>query len=237
VTAHLDGGETVTARSLVIAVGADYRRLSCPNCEKYDGVGVYYGASHQEAQQCRGETVVVVGGGNSAGQAAINLAQCADRVLLVVRRGGLAETMSRYLIDRLDRCGNVELVTDTELTDFHGDARLTAVTMTDRDGRETRMDTRSVFVMIGADPRTDWLRGCVGLDDRGFVVTGRAATQHPEFADHWGPTDREPFMLETTRPGVFAVGDVRADSIKRVASAVGEGSMAVSYVHQHLATR
>jgi len=232
----LDSAEVVTARSVVIAVGADYRRLPCPQCDEFDGVGVYYGASHQEAQQCRDEAVVVVGGGNSAGQAAVNLSQTAARVFLVIRRDSLAETMSRYLIDRIDRCENVELVTESELTGFDGDGRLERVTMTRRDGATRELDTRSVFVMIGADPRTEWLRGCVGLDRKGFVVTGEAARQHAEFVEHWGENDRQPYLLETTRPGVFAVGDVRAGSVKRVASAVGEGSMAVSYVHQHLAT-
>ncbi|MEM1209618.1 MAG: FAD-dependent oxidoreductase [Planctomycetota bacterium] len=232
---RLSGGEVVTARSVVVAVGVDYRKLPCPDCERYDGRGVYYGASHQEAEQCRDETVVVVGGGNSAGQAAINLAQTAAHVLLVIRRDSLAESMSRYLIDRIDRADNIELVTETQLTGFVGEGGLKRVTMTRRDGGESKVETSSVFVMIGADPRTDWLRGCVGLDDRGFIVTGEDARHHPDFADHWGQTNREPFLLETTRPGIFAVGDVRSGSIKRVASAVGEGSMAVKYVHEHLA--
>ncbi|MEO0587080.1 MAG: FAD-dependent oxidoreductase [Planctomycetota bacterium] len=231
----LDGGEVVEARSVVIAVGANYRKLPCADCERFDGKGVYYGASHQEARQCSGETVVVVGGGNSAGQAAINLSQTAACVKIVIRRDSLAATMSRYLIDRIDRADNIELVTETELTGFYGEAGLERVRMTKRDGTETMLDTRSVFVMIGADPRTAWLADCVGLDRRGFVVTGEEARQHPEFAAHWGQTERAPFLLEGTRPGVFAVGDVRSGSIKRVASAVGEGSMAVKYVHEHLA--
>ena len=234
---ELEDGQRLEARSVVIATGAEYRRLPAEGAEDFEGSGIYYSATHAEALQCADEEVIVVGGGNSAGQAAINLAGYARRVYLVVRRGTLTETMSRYLVDRIERNDTVELVTNTELTAFHGeDGELRAATAVDRrDGSERTLETRAVFAMIGAVPRTEALQGAVGLDERGFVVTGEDAGRHPDFESHW-TEDRQPYLLETTRPGVFAAGDARSGSTKRVASAVGEGSMAVTYVHQVLAS-
>ncbi|MEM8494515.1 MAG: FAD-dependent oxidoreductase [Planctomycetota bacterium] len=235
-TLTLCDGSKVKARSIVLACGADYRKLpSCP--ERYDNKGVYYGASHTEAERCEGETAVVIGGGNSAGQAAVNLAKHAACVKLVIRRGGLEATMSDYLIQRVTATKKIELVTHREIEACHGDDKLDAVTLCDsrtKQGCET-IDACAVFAMVGADPRTDWLHGCVGLDDKCFVVTGQAAEAHPDFADHWGDTSRRPGHLETTRPGIFAVGDVRHGAINRVAAAIGEGGMAVTFVHRALA--
>ncbi len=232
---ELEGGERLEARAVVIATGADYRRLKTPGCAELDGKGVYYGASHTEAVQCTGERVVVIGGGNSAGQAAVNLAQHADHVSVVIRRGSLHETMSRYLVDRIDRAVNIELITESEADEFLGEGHLeTLVLRHTSTGERRRVATKSVFVMIGAEPRTCWLSGCVGLDGHGFIPTGTEAKLHPAFAKHWSGGG-EPSLLETTRPGIFAVGDVRAGSIKRVASAVGEGAMAVKLVHTYLA--
>lgn len=235
-SARLDDGQTVAARSVVIATGASYRRLPLDDCRRYEGLGVYFGATHTEALQCAGETVVIVGGGNSAGQAAVFLGGHAARVLLVVRGDSLAASMSRYLIDRIEKQPNVTLRARTEVAGVGGNGHLETVLLRGRDGaREETVETPSLFVMIGADPHTDWLAGCVGLDPRGFVVTGPDAERHPDFARHWCRPERSPSMLETTRPGVFAVGDVRSGSVKRVASAVGEGAMAVQLVHGFLA--
>ena len=187
----------------------------------------------------------MVGGGNSAGQAAVNLSAHARHVRVVIRGPELRRTMSEYLVSRLEHTDNIELMPNTEITRFQGDGRLQKVVARSKPGGAlTEIKTGAVFVMIGAEPRTDWLRGCVGLDGHGFVATGDAARRHPERPQHRGSpgsggvagNPREPVLLETTRPGVFAVGDVRAGSVKRVASAVGEGAMAVRLVHEYLAS-
>lgn len=231
----LDDGQELDARAVVIATGAEYRRLELDGLERFEGSGVYYAATHLEAQQCAQEDVVVVGGGNSAGQAAVQLSRHARRVRMAIRGPSLAKTMSRYLVDRIERTPNIELLARTELRALHGDPELQAVTAVQGAERVQRtIDARAVFVMIGALPRTGVLRGTVGLDERGFVVTGEDAAAHEQFAAHW-VADRAPYLLETTRPAVFAVGDVRSGSTKRVASAVGDGAMAVRYVHETLA--
>jgi len=233
----LDDGQELDAGAVVIATGAEYRKLGAAGCDRFEGAGVFYAASHLEALGCRGRDVIVIGGGNSAGQAAIFLSQQAARVMLVVRRDGLGETMSEYLIRRIEQREKIELVTLSEVTELHGEARLEGATLRRKDGRTRRVEAAAVFPMIGAAPRTNWLAGCVGLDAKGFVVTGSDAAGHPDFAAHWGEPGRAPFLLETTRSGIFAVGDVRSGSIKRVASAVGEGSMAVKFVHEIVARR
>ena len=233
---ELEDDQVLEAHAVIIAIGAEYRRLPAEGAQDFEGSGIYYSATHAEALQCTGEEVIVVGGGNSAGQATLNLAGYARRVYLVVRRDSLTETMSRYLTDRIERNESIELVTNTELRAFHGEGgKLRAATAVDRrDGSERTLHTRAIFAMIGAVPRTEALQGAVGLDERGFVVTGEDAGRHPDFEHHWTGGDRQPYLLETTRPGVFAAGDARSGSTKRVASAVGEGSMAVTYVHQVL---
>ena len=195
---------------------------------------MYYGATFMEAQLCRGEEVVVVGGGNSAGQAAVYLAETAKRVHMLVRSTGLAQSMSRYLIRRIEENPVIDLRTNTELTALGGGSHLERVRWRNRQSAATEThDIRHVFIMAGAAPSTRWLDGCVGLDAKGFIKTGPDLLQDDLAAARW-PLARAPHLLETSLPGVFAVGDVRAGNVKRVASAVGEGSIAVSFVHRAL---
>lgn len=228
------GGQRVPARTVVIATGAEYRKLPLENISRFEGAGVYYGATFMEAQLCGGEEVIVVGGGNSAGQAAVFLAGIARKVHMLVRSNGLASTMSRYLIRRIEESPRIVLRTRTVISALHGDRHLDRVTVQDREaGRESTEPIRHVFVMMGARPNTHWLDGCVTLDANGFIKTGPDLTQK-DLTDAKWPLPRAPHLLETSLPGVFAVGDVRAGNVKRVASAVGEGSIAVSFVHQAL---
>ena len=228
-------GQRVPARTVVIATGAEYRRLPLDNISAFEGAGVYYGATFMEAQLCSGEEVIVIGGGNSAGQAAVFLAGWVRKVHMVVRSTGLAATMSRYLIRRIEENPAIVLRTRTEVAALHGNGHLERVTVRDNEsGRETTEPIRHVFVMMGARPNTRWLAGCVTLDANGFIKTGSDLTAEDLAATKW-PLTRAPHLFETSLPGVFAVGDVRAGNVKRVASAVGEGSIAVSFVHQVLA--
>ena len=232
---EIDDGPRVPARTVIIATGAAYRKLVHRElvCSSRDA-GVYYGATFMEAQLCRGEEVVVVGGGNSAGQAAVFLAQTAKRVHMLVRANGLAETMSRYLIRRIEQNPAIVLRTNTEIVALEGSDHLERVRWRDdQTGDIETHDIRHVFLMTGAVPSTKWLEGCVALDAKGFIKTGPDLSQDDLAAAHW-PLARAPHLLETSLPGVFAVGDVRAGNIKRVASAVGEGSIAISFVHQAL---
>jgi thioredoxin reductase (NADPH) len=231
---EIDGGPKISARTVVIASGAAYRKLALEHMTRFEGAGIYYGATAMEAGLCRDEEVIVVGGGNSAGQAAVFLSEYAKRVHVLVRSEGLADTMSRYLIRRVEDNPAIELRTHTEITGVEGDGHLERVqwTNTQQDAVETR-DIRHIFVMTGADPCTGWLAGCVALDDKGFIKTGPDLSPEDLATAHW-PLARPPFLLETSLPGVFAVGDVRGGNIKRVASAVGEGSIAVAFVHRVL---
>ena len=229
-----DDGSTISARTVIIATGAAYRKLAVENMGRFEGVGVYYGATAMEAALCRGEEVVVVGGGNSAGQAAVFLAQTCRRVHVLVRGDGLAGTMSRYLIRRIETSGAITLRTRTEIVGVEGDGHLERVVCRDHQRSETEsLDCRHVFVMTGADPTTRWLDGCVALDANGFVKTGPEVSADDLAASSWALA-RAPHLLETNRPGIFAVGDVRRSSMKRVASAVGEGSTAIAFVHRVL---
>jgi thioredoxin reductase (NADPH) len=232
-TIEIDNGPRVPTRTVIIATGAEYRKLPLENIAQFEGAGVYYGATFIESQLCEGEEVVVVGGGNSAGQAAVFLAQTASKVHVLIRSRGLADSMSRYLIRRIEEHPAIVLRTCTELTALLGNGQLERVEWRkDNEPAETH-DIRHVFVMTGAAPSTNWLSGCLTLDPRGFIKTGPDLTPEELSAAKW-PLARPPHLLETSRPGVFAVGDVRAGNIKRVASAVGEGSIAVSFVHQAL---
>jgi thioredoxin reductase (NADPH) len=231
---EMDDNMRVPARTIIIATGAEYRVPTIENLSEFKGVGVYYGATFMEAQLCRGEEVVVMGGGNSAGQAAVFLAQTAKRVHMLVRSKGLAESMSRYLIRRIEQNPAIVLRTHTEIVGLEGSSHLERVRWRDdQAGNIETHDIRHVFVMTGAVPSTDWLRGCVALEAKGFIQTGPDLSQDDLAAAHW-PRARAPHLLETSLPGVFAVGDVRGGNIKRVASAVGEGSIAISFVHQVL---
>jgi len=233
----LDDGTSIPTRAIVIATGAQYKKPAIANLQRFEGQGVYYGATYMEAQLCEGEDVVVVGGGNSAGQAAVFLSQTARKVYMLVRSGGLAETMSRYLIQRIDENPRIELHCRTEISALDGDTHLESVTWKDKETAESSTHKiRHVFIMAGASPRTDWLRDCLALDDKGFILTGRDLDPvlGSNGAMKW-PLSRPPLMLETSLPGVFAVGDVRAGNVKRVASAVGEGAISISLVHRALA--
>lgn len=227
-------GARIAARTLILATGATYRRLPLENLARFEGAGVYYEATFLEAQLCDAAEVIVVGGGNSAGQAAVFLAQTARRVHLLVRSGGLAESMSRYLIRRIDGNEAITLHTCTEIVALEGGDHLERVRWRDKNTETfSTHDIRHVFVMTGAVPSTDWLDNCLALDSRGFIKTGTDLSPEDLGAARW-PLSRSPFLLETSLPGVFAVGDVRGGSVKRVASAVGEGSIAVALVHQAL---
>ncbi len=227
---HLDSGEIVTTKCLLIATGADYRRLNVEGCERFEGKGVYYAATLAEGQMCRGAQVVLVGGGNSAGQAAVFLAQYASKVLLLIRGDDLYKNMSSYLARRIEQTANIELLVNTTIRRMSGDGHLGSVEIVnEKTGQERPVETPAVFSFIGAVPRTDWLPPEIERDAGGFIRTGAALAQSP----HW-TSRRQPSLLETSRPGVFAAGDVRSGSIKRVASAVGEGSMVVQFVHEFL---
>lgn len=230
----IDDGTQILAKTVVIATGAEYRKLPLENISQFEGAGVYYGATFIESKLCAGEEVCVVGGGNAAGQAAVFLAQSARHVHMVVRSDGLAASMSRYLIRRIEESPRITLHTKTEIVGLEGDDHLERVNWRNGNGDTAeRKDIRHVFVMTGATPSTHWLDGCVVLDDHGFIKTGSDLTPDELAAAHW-PLARPPYLLETSKPGVFAVGDVRCGNIKRVASAVGEGSIAISFVHQAL---
>ena len=223
------GGEEVSARAVILAMGVNYRRLDVPGLDELTGAGVFYGASSSEAQALEGKRSFVVGGGNSAGQAAIHLSRHAERVTMVIRSGGLEKTMSSYLREAIDAADNVELLTNTEVVEVAGDTQLRKLTLRGAGSDLRRVSADGLFIMIGARPHTDWLPESVTCDSRGFVLTG----EHVVERGAW-PLERSPLMLETSLPGVFAAGDVRHRSIKRVAAAVGQGAAAVQQVHDRL---
>jgi thioredoxin reductase (NADPH) len=225
-----DGGQ-VYGRAIVVAAGAQYRKLQLPNLGQFEGSGgIYYGATQVEAQICRGEEIIVVGGGNSAGQAALYLSDFAGHVYILVRGSGLGDTMSRYLISRIEACDKITVKPCTEVEALEGGRHLERVTWRDsRTGEREVHEIQHLFLMTGAKPNTAWLAGCLALDGKQFIRTGM------DLGPDWNAR-RPPYLLETSVPGIFAVGDIRAGSIKRVASAVGEGSMAVQFVHRVLST-
>jgi len=224
------------ARSVIAASGARYRRLEVPGLERFEGVSVHYAATEAEAQPFEGEEIAIVGGGNSAGQAALFLAGRARRVYLLIRGHDLGKGMSSYLVDRVTDAENVELLANTEVRELVGADRIEGVVVEDnRSGARWSLGAKALFVFIGAQANTGWLQGAVELDERGFVLTGGELSRSVLEGDAWQELSREPYLLETSLPGVFAAGDVRSGSIKRVASAVGEGAMAVRLVHQYLA--
>jgi thioredoxin reductase (NADPH) len=224
----------ISCHALMVATGVQWRRLDAPGIDRLQGAGVYYGGGATEALSCKGENVYVVGGANSAGQAAINFAKYADRVVLLVRGEGLAATMSQYLIDQIEHTPNIQLWTHASIAEVHGNKRLEEISVLCSDTNKTeRVPASSIFIFIGALPRTDWLAGLVERDDRGFILTGPDLIRDGARPKGWS-LDRDPFLLETNIPGIFAVGDVRHGSVKRVASGVGEGSVAVQFIHQYL---
>jgi thioredoxin reductase (NADPH) len=231
---ELGDGGIARGRTVIVATGAQYRQLDVGNLQKYSGLGVYYAATHLEGKLCRDEEIIVVGGGNSAGQAAVFLSGTCRHVHIMVRSGGLAQSMSHYLVRRIEETPNVTLHTHTEITDVEGNGVLQRVVL--RNNRSGERDVRAighVFLMTGATPNTRWLQRCVQLDDKGFVRTGRDLSADELAVARW-PAQRVPYLLETSLPGVFAVGDVRSESVKRIASGVGEGSICVQFVHRAL---
>ena len=231
---ELDNGSRLATRAVVIATGAQYNKPGIANLERFEGQGIYYGATFIESQLCEGDEAIVVGGGNSAGQAAVYLSQNARKVYILVRSRQLSDTMSRYLIQRIEENPKIELHYQTEIVGLDGNSHLERVTWRDKaTGEKSTHDIQHVFIMAGASPRTGWLQGCLALDNKGFILTGREVLTGARTLT-W-PLERPPQMLETSLPGVFAVGDVRSGNVKRVASAVGEGAIAIHLVHRALA--
>jgi thioredoxin reductase (NADPH) len=231
---EVEGGGQISARTVVIATGAQYRKLPLENLSRFEGTGIYYGATFVESQLCGGEEVIVVGGGNSAGQAAVFLAQTTKRVHMLVRSNSLADSMSRYLIRRIETSPTIVFRPNTEIVTLEGVDHLDSVYWRNNEtGQTEKHEIGHVFIMTGADPNTNWLNGCMALDPKGFIKTGPDLSSENLSSVSW-PIMRQPYLLETSLPGIFAVGDVRGGSIKRVASAVGEGSIAISFVHNVL---
>jgi thioredoxin reductase (NADPH) len=231
--ATLSDGAEIESRTVVIATGVAYRRLDVPSLERFAGVGVFYGAAMSEAPPCTGEEVLIVGAGNSAGQAAIHLARFASRVTMVVRGQSLAASMSDYLIRQIGALSNIDVRLGTWVVDGQGDKRLEAVTVERVDGKREKLCAAALFVLVGGTPHTQWLAGTVEMDAKGYILTGRDLLRSGHPPSGWR-LEREPFFLETSMPGVFAVGDARCRSVKRVASAVGEGATAIQLVHEYL---
>lgn len=234
-TVTLDDGARITTRCVLVASGAEYRTLEIPGLRELEGNGVYYAATEMEARLCSEVEVVIVGGGNSAGQAAMYLSRYARTVHVCIRGSDLGHSMSRYLVDRIDKAGNIQVHKGHVVSAVEGGETLREVRLRCLEkGEEVAIPSRALFLFIGAVPRTGWLNGCVQLDRRGFVLTGETLTPEVRASETWKNAGRAPFFLETSLPGVFAAGDVRAGSVKRVASAVGEGSMSVTFVHSHI---
>ena len=231
----LKDGSQLSSHAVLIATGVQWRKMNVPGAERLTGAGFYYGAGASEAASCKEEDVYVVGGANSAGQAAMNFAAHARRVVMLVRGESLSASMSKYLIDEIGKTPNIEVLTGTQMVEVHGGERLDAISVRcERTGVTDEVPAAAVFVFIGAEPGTDWLDGVVARDTRGFILTGADLMTGGQRPKGW-TADRDPGLLETNVPGIFAVGDVRHGSVKRVASGVGEGSIAIQFVHQYLA--
>jgi len=231
---NVGDGSEISCHALMIATGVQWRRLEAPGVDRLQGAGVYYGGGTTEALSCKGEMVYVVGGANSAGQAAMNFSKYAERVVILVRGDSLSSTMSQYLIDQISETPNIQLWTHASVSEVHGETHLEEISVLCSDTNKVeRVPASSMFIFIGALPRTDWLGDQIPRDDRGFILTGPDLVQAGQRPKGW-TLDRDPFLLETSVPGVFAVGDVRHGSVKRVASGVGEGSVAVQFIHQYL---
>ncbi|MFN7328681.1 MAG: NAD(P)/FAD-dependent oxidoreductase, partial [Bacteroidota bacterium] len=231
----LRDGSTLNARSIIITTGVDYRALEATDIEKFTGAGIYYGASNTEAHACKNQDVYIVGGGNSAGQSAMYLSNYAARVFIVVRKPDLSSTMSQYLIDQINNTPNISVVGETVVGQVFGKEKLEEVCLEHVNTRERKqVKAAALFIFIGAKPVTDWIQLSIIKDEKGFIVTGRDLLKYESFKKSW-KLSREPFLLETCSPGIFAAGDVRSGAMNRVASAVGEGAMAIKFVHEYLA--
>ncbi|HZL55803.1 MAG TPA: FAD-dependent oxidoreductase, partial [Bryobacteraceae bacterium] len=231
----LADGSSINAFSVLISTGLAWRTLDVPGVERLGGAGVYYGAAMTEAESCRDQAVVIVGGANSAGQGAVYFARHAGKVIMIVRAESLDLGMSQYLVDQIGKIQNIEVWTQAEVVEAHGDSHLESVSVLRRDRNETtNVPASGLFIFIGARPCTEWLQNVLPMDDRGFILTGPALARDNGKPKGW-PLDRDPYLYETLVPGVFAAGDVRHSSVKRVASGVGEGSVVVQMVHQYLA--
>jgi len=230
----LADGNEISCHALLIATGVQWRRLEAPGIDRLQGAGVYYGGGSTEALSCKGEVVYVIGGANSAGQAAMNFARFAERVVIVVRGSSLSSTMSQYLIDQVKETPNIQIWANASVQEAHGETHLEEISFLCSDtGKLERVPASAMFIFIGALPRTDWMAGVLERDERGFLLTGPDLIREGQRPKGWA-LDRDPFLLETNVPGIFAVGDVRHGSVKRVASGVGEGSVAVQFIHQYL---
>ena len=231
----LGDGIEISCHALLLAMGVQWRTLDIPGIDRFQGAGVYYGGGTSEALSCKGETVYIVGGANSAGQAAMHFAKFAGKVIMLVRGESLASTMSHYLIEQIEKTSNIEVWLQTSVTEVHGDARLEAITICRGSvGRPEKLPASSLFIFIGAQPRTEWLGDLIERDQRGFVLSGPDLLRDGKRPASW-TLDRDPSLLETSVPGIFVVGDVRHGSVKRVASGVGEGAVVVQFMHQYLA--
>jgi thioredoxin reductase (NADPH) len=230
----LADGNELSCHAMMIATGVQWRKLEAPGIEKLRGAGVYYGGGATEALACSGESIYIVGGANSAGQAAMNFSKYAERVVILVRGSSLAATMSQYLIDQIKETPNIQIWSHANVTEVHGDTHLEEVSVLCSDTNKVeRVPANAMYIFIGALPRTDWLANVVERDERGFILTGPDLLREGKYPKGW-TLERDPFLLETNIPGLFAVGDVRHGSVKRVASGVGEGSVAVQFIHQYL---
>jgi thioredoxin reductase (NADPH) len=231
----LGDGVEISCHALLLAMGVQWRSLDIPGVERFQGAGVYYGGGTSEALSCKGETVYIIGGANSAGQAAMHFSKFAGKVIMLVRGESLASTMSHYLIEQIEKTPNIDVWLQTVVTEVHGEARLDAITICRGSvGRPEKLPASSLFIFIGAQPRTEWLGDLIERDERGFVLSGPDLLRDGKRPASW-TLDRDPSLLETSVPGIFVVGDVRHGSVKRVASGVGEGAVVVQFMHQYLA--
>jgi thioredoxin reductase (NADPH) len=233
----LSTGQELVGHSVVIAAGVQWRRLDIPGMERLTGAGVYYGAANTEASSCAGEDVYIIGGANSAGQAAVHFSEIARTVTMLVRADGLSRSMSHYLVERIQTIPNIKVEPNTEVIEVHGEGRLTGLTIRHHDTKTTESRAAgALFIFIGAEPKTEWLEGTLCRDAKGFLLTGANLMSDGKKPAHWN-LDRDPSLLETNVPGVFAVGDVRNGAVRRVANSVGEGSIALYFINQYLANR
>jgi thioredoxin reductase (NADPH) len=230
----LSDGSEISCHALLLAMGVQWRTLDVPGMERLQGAGVYYGGGASEAIACRGETVYIVGGANSAGQAAMHFSKFAEKVIMLVRGDSLASTMSHYLIEQIEKTPNIGVWTHTGVTEVHGDTHLSEISIQRATGQVEKVPASSLFIFIGAQPRTEWLDGLIKRDERGFILSGPDLLKDGKRPEGW-TLDRDPGLLETNIPGIFVVGDVRHGSVKRVASGVGEGAVVVQFMHQYLA--